>query len=149
MYVYRKNKAKMFCPSGCFVPPDVFSPRTFCPSGRLVHGYYVSGRYVSGRFFLQTFCPSGRLISGFFVWAPVGKLIHNWPEWFTAIRAMLQRRRQMSSSPVRHSDDSSVYKKLGAGAGSKRHRKYFSIRLGITTVYRIFSFSRQRTDKAI
>jgi hypothetical protein len=36
-----------FCPSGCFVPPDVLS-----------HGSYVSSCYVSGRD-----------VSGLFVWA--------------------------------------------------------------------------------
>jgi hypothetical protein len=35
---------------GRFVSTDVFSPRTFCPYRRFVHGRFVSGRFVSGRF---------------------------------------------------------------------------------------------------
>jgi hypothetical protein len=36
--------SRMFCPTGCFVPPDI------CPSGRFVLVHYDSGRHVSGRF---------------------------------------------------------------------------------------------------
>jgi hypothetical protein len=66
--------------TGCFVPMDVLSPRTFCPHGCFVPTDVLSARcYVTGRFVLpdilsaecfvrtdvsscRTFCPAGRFV---------------------------------------------------------------------------------------
>jgi hypothetical protein len=53
----------MFCPSGCFVPPDVLSLRMFFPSGCfLPTDVFSQGCYVSGRFVSRTFCLSGSFV---------------------------------------------------------------------------------------
>ncbi len=63
-----------FCPSGCFVPPDVLSLRTFCTAGRFVPTDVLSPDVLSLRTFcLRSFCPQRRFVSGHFVWTP---LIH-------------------------------------------------------------------------
>ncbi len=54
-------------PKGCFVPPDVLSPRTFCPHGCLVFRTYCpSGRFVlSDVLSLRTFCPTDNISLAF------------------------------------------------------------------------------------
>jgi hypothetical protein len=69
-----------FSPSGCFVPPDLFSSRTFCPSDVLSSGRLVlrmlclwllyHQTFCLRTFCLRMFCPARRYVSGRFVWTP-------------------------------------------------------------------------------